>query len=517
MVFGVFKKAGKSLEQGMKKQTKTKKEITRNGTRKKGFIAAYALIAASLIVVLLTGLFVFVSGSHQKSLDGIYRQQALQFAESGVYFYKWYLAHNLDGKNSQQIKNFWESGVAYGLNETYQKEIVNEAGDPIGTYEINVSIPSPNSTIVTVESVGWTVQHPEIRRSIRVRFRRPSWSEYSVLGNDMLRFGSDTNIFGPVHSNSGIRFDGIANNLITSSVETYWDPDAHSIKPGVWTSQSNEEEIFLAGNDYPVAAVDFNGVTMDLALIRDEAISEGIFLDSQYEEENCRWRFGRHWCGGRFWCRICETETFSAVGHHITLRTDDKIEVRAVFDYQGNGFHEPKTYKIKSESDATIYDIPENGLIFVNSHAWVDGQIDTALVTIAAADLDLVDDKDIYINDNILYTNKDGQDVLGLIAEDDILIGLYSANDLEIDAAILAKSGKVGRDYYTQSQSNAFYKRDKITIFGSIATYQRYGFAWTDGTGYQIRNLYFDNNLLYTPPPFFPTGTTYELDLWEDL
>jgi len=501
----------------MKKQKEIKKKNIKKIDWKKGFIAAYALIASSIIVVLLTGLFVFVAGSHQRSMEGIYEQQALQFAESGVYFYKWYLAHNLDGKNSQQIKNFWESGVAYGLNETYEKEVTSEIGEVIGVYQLDVSIPSAYSTIVTVESVGWTADHPEIKRSVRVRFRRPSWSEFSVLGNDIMRFGSDTNIFGPVHSNNGIRFDGIANNLISSSVETYWDPDTNSVKPGVWTSESNEDEVFLAGYDFPLAAVDFNGVTTDLVLMRNEAQSSGIYLDDSYEEEDCRWRFGRHWCGGRFWCEICETETIEAEGYHIILRTDDTVEVRMVTDFQGDGIHEPKTYKIQKSSDPTVYDIPVNGLIFAKGHVWVEGQIDTALVSIVAADLDSSATKNIYINDNILYTNKDGQDIIGLVAENDVSIGLFSANDLEIDAAILAKDGRVGRDYYTDSHSQAFYKRDKITVFGSIATNQRYGFAWTDGTGYQIRNLYFDNNLLYTPPPFFPTGTTYEMDLWEDL
>ena len=116
-----------------------------------------------------------------------------------------------------------------------------------------------------------------------------------------------------------------------------------------------------------------------------------------------------------------------------------------------------------------------------------------------------------------MYSNKDGRDVIGLVAEKDVSEGLFSANDLEIDAALLAQKGRVGRDYYTESQSAAFYKRDRITVYGSIATNERYGFAWTDGTGYQIRNLYFDNNLLYYPPPYFPTGAVYELDLWEDL
>ncbi len=188
-----------------------------------------------------------------------------------------------------------------------------------------------------------------------------------------------------------------------------------------------------------------------------------------------------------------------------------------VTDYQGADIHDPKTYKIKKETDPVIFNMPSNGLAFFGSHVWVDGQIDSAELTIVAASLGSSNDENIYINDDILYTNKDGTDVIGLVAEGDISIGLYSSNDLEIDAALLAKNGRVGRDYYTESQSNAFFKRDSILVYGSIATNQRYGFAWTDGAGYQIRDIYFDNNLLYTPPPYFPTGNVYELDLWEDL
>jgi hypothetical protein len=29
--------------------------------------------------------------------------------------------------------------------------------------------------------------------------------------------------------------------------------------------------------------------------------------------------------------------------------------------------------------------------------------------------------------------------------------------------------------------------------------------------------LNFDNNLLYYPPPYFPTGTEYSIDLWDEL
>lgn len=484
---------------------------------KGGYISIYILIATSVAVTLLTGLVIFVTGVQKRSYNEMARNKALQIAESGVYYYQWYLAHNLDGKNVIQIRNFWE-GSPLGVDAPYEAEVAGFFDEAIGRYKLEVEPPDPDSTIVVLTSTGWTYRHPEIKKSVKVRFRRPSWSEYSVLGNDMLRFGEDTNIYGPVHSNNGIRFDGIANNLIMSAVEEYYDPDTKDYRPGVWTSQPDESAVFLAGKDFPVPSIDFNGVIVDLFHMEEEAQSGGLYFGGEsYQEENCRWKHGSSWCGGNFWCWVCASETVSIEGYHITLRPDDKMEVRYVEDYQGDSFHEPKTYKISKEGEPIIFDIPSSGLVFCADNVWVDGQIDTAKVTIVSAKLESSDDTSIYINDNILYTNRDGRDVIGLVAEKDISIGLFSANDLEIDAALLAQKGRVGRDYYTESQSNAFYKRDQITVYGSIATNERYGFAWTDGTGYQMRNLYFDNNLLYYPPPYFPTGNVYELDLWEDL
>ncbi len=469
-----------------------------------GFIAAYALVTAAVVTTLLTGLLVFVSVAQRRSSDEISRQQALQLAESGVYFYKWYLAHNLDGKNAQQIRNFWDSGTVYGTDSAYEVEISDNEGHPLGRYSLDVTIPSVDSTIATVESTGWTYQHPEIKRSVRVRFRRASWSEFSVLANDAMRFGEGTNVQGPIHSNGGIRFDGVANNQVSSSVASYVDPDTGIIRPGVWTSQADEDAVFLAGKKFPVPAIDFNGVTTDLSLIKSEASSDGLYFGGDtYTKTSCGWVHDHGWKWN------CQTQEEPVVGYHITLRTDDKIEKRLVYSSGAT------TFNISDESSAEILDIPSNGLIFIEDNVWVDGSIDTARVTIASANLESdAIETDIYINNDIKYTHTDGQEVLGLIAERDISIGLYSEDYLEIDAALLAQKGRVGRDHYT---STGYRWRDTITIYGSIATNYRYGFAWTDNTGYTNRNLIFDNNLLYTPPPFFPTGTTYDLDLWEDL
>jgi len=149
-------------------------------------------------------------------------------------------------------------------------------------------------------------------------------------------------------------------------------------------------------------------------------------------------------------------------------------------------------------------------VIFVEDDVWLSGQVDGRRVTVVAANMSgMGDDRTVHIPNDLLYTTYDGTDIVGVVGQDDVLIPLGSEEDLRVDAALIAQKGKVGREYYGDH-------RDTITVFGAIATNERYGFAYVDGTGYQIRNLYYDNNLLYYPPPFFPTGTQYVVDLWEE-
>jgi hypothetical protein len=55
-------------------------------------------------------------------------------------------------------------------------------------------------------------------------------------------------------------------------------------------------------------------------------------------------------------------------------------------------------------------------------------------------------------------------------------------------------------------------------LYGMIGTNQRYGYAYTDGSGYQNRDITYDANLLYGPPPSFPlTSDQYEILSWEEL
>ena len=135
-----------------------------------------------------------------------------------------------------------------------------------------------------------------------------------------------------------------------------------------------------------------------------------------------------------------------------------------------------------------------------------------------AANLISASVKSVYIGKDITYSHDDCSEVVGVIGQQDVEITRDSNNFLTIDAALIAQSGRVGRSNYTGP--NAI--RDTITVNGAIVSNQRYGFAWADAlgnhvSGYQHRNLYYDNNLLYCPPPYFPTGTSYLVDLWEEI
>jgi hypothetical protein len=176
--------------------------------------------------------------------------------------------------------------------------------------------------------------------------------------------------------------------------------------------------------------------------------------------------------------------------------------------------------------------IPANGLVFLEDRrVWVEGQINTARITIAASifSADPATQSQITVNNNLLYTNFDGQDTISLIAENNFNAGLSSADILTIDAAIVAQQGRAGRYFYPPA-CGATYARNTITLFGMIATAQRYGFSWTGAnnfqcadaswrsSGYCIRNINYDANLLYSPPPSFPlTSDQYSILSWQEI
>lgn len=478
---------------------------------KKGSATAYVLSIMTIVLFILTPMLQYISSSLRYSMHESSREEALQIAEAGMYWYKWYLSHHLAGKTAQQTKQFWSDECGGNAKKQYDAtEYIDPYGSGIGRYQIEIDCPTEYLTIVTVRSSAWTYKNTSLTRTVQARFRKPSWSEYAVLSNvetSFVRFGSDTEVFGPVHANGGIHFDGVAHNTITSSAETYYDSDTdvHAWRDGVWTSWNNEynstqnSNVFLGGKEYPVTPPkDFNGVTTDLSVIKDAAIASETYFDS------------------------------TSQGRRIILKPNGTFDMCIVNSYNGstNAIGNYKRWSSNGTCSSCSgqclrnFSIPQNGAIFVEDNIWLEGTVDGNRVTIAAADMSSSQERSIFVGyGDLRYTNYDGSDIIGVIGEKNVEVIGPSLNVLRIDGAFLAQTGRVGREHYTPAGCNGSCAviRDTITVYGAIATNLRYGFAWTDGTGYQHKNLYFDNNLLYYPPPYFPVGTDYFIDLWEEI
>lgn len=512
----------------------------RNGYRKSisGSALAYALVIMSAVAILLTSILGFISSQAKYSLQKQSQEEALRIAESGVHFYKWYLAHQLDARTNSQIDAFWSGGTALGQNSAYVADYKDPYGSTIGQYSITVTPPIPGSTIVYVQSEGWTSKYPALKRTLRVRLRRPSWSESAVLANDFMRFGVGTEVYGKIHSNGGIRFDGLAHNVVTSSLTSFDDPDHNGGNEfGVHTHVNPVDslppaavparlDVFEAGRTFPVATTDFNGVLGDLNTMKTEAqagrgkyfdtagVGRKIILKTDGTYDTCKVN------AADFSTVVppdTNTNTITNYNGVVTGAFGPRIGTNgnpcttaacctsATCGWINNAQH--NRGKCVSLSN---YAIVDNGVIFVENNLWLSGQINTKKITIVAANISSGPVASVFIPSNLTYTNYDGRDILGIIGQNNVEIPSDSSDVLRIDGALLAQQGRIGAEHYGNNKTS-------ITVNGALATNQRYGFAWTDGTGYTTRNLYYDNNLLYYPPPYFPTGTQYLLDLWEEL
>lgn len=475
-----------------------------------GSILAYILVIMFIVSIILTSMIGYIVSQLKFSFNRVYRAEAFQIAESGVNYYRWYLAHQTSGKTAQQLQDFWSNGHPLGVGTPYETDYAG-----LGKYKLEVTAPRVGSTIVVVKSTGWTDKDPNTKRIVQVRFRRPSWSEYTFLSNDFINFGDDAEVWGKVFSNKGIRFDGLAHNVVSSLLPSFNDPTwgGNKLQFGVHTTRNSADpdapssypwpegtiiparpDVFMGGRVFPAPQVSFTGVTTDLANMKNKAIDgNGKYFDG------------------------------TGLGRKIILKNDGTYDICTVKS-ANNQTHAISKYYKTDESGNTCdtcsgdclknYQIENNGIIFVENNIWVDGTVNNKRITVAAAKLSGGgNNADIYIgseDSNIRYAAYNCYNIIGLVAQRDIRVLGSCPNNYIIDAALLAQTGTVGIN------DNGFSGKNSLTFNGAIASYLEPYFQHGN-SGFAVRFYNFDNNLLYCPPPYFPTGTEYSIDLWEEL
>ncbi|MDP3970311.1 MAG: hypothetical protein Q8P90_01290 [bacterium] len=516
--------------------------------KEKGSIIIVVVVFGSVLLMSIGALVSLFLVQHNAIQRSIASERSFQIAEAGINRYRWFLSHNPSDDS--------------GLDTDY----VDPIDGSVGHYTVDIDPPAPGSTILEMTATGWTNDYPNLKRSIKVNFGKPSFTEFAFLSNSSAWFNAGEEVDGKVHSNGGIRIDGNVQSRVTTIKETYICGPNHGCDneehPGIWGT-GQDPTLW----DFPVAdGIDFDAIALDYYGIKAEANTDGVLLTAS-----------------------------DSFGYHIIFNLDGTFSVyevtslrNPVWGHDGiNWTYESNS--INSEELILEYEnvpIPSNGLIFVEDQTWVSGKVN-GRATVVAANTDTTSSEtyDIIIPQNIeYYPDNTSGSVLGLMAQEDILVPLYIGSDglgpsgectiekvlichqpgtsaeaslcvpsqaiqveghlvhgdyqgacvegtggsgefsedLVIEAAMLAQNGHVFRYYYYPPYYPQDTLHNLIRVYGTIITNKPWTWTWVNDefvvtSGFINSEITYDSNLYFNPPPFFPSQEEYEFISWEEV
>lgn len=457
-----------------------------------GYLLLLVLVFGSVFFTIISSFTVFIVTQSRLIAQRVEIETAGQIAEAGLNYYKWYLAH---------YPNDITNGT--GTPGPYIGVYNDPEGGSIGQYSLSLASTTYCGDLASIKvtSVGNTYNQPNIKKTLSARYARPTIADYSYILNSNVWVGADAQITGPYHSNGGIRFDGFNNSVVTSG-QSIWNCDSSfgcspsGSKNGVFTTTANPTTALF---DYPSAPINFAGVTVDLASIKNKAQN----------------------FGGKYFGPSGKS------GYYIIFKNNGTYEVNIVKgkENEPNGYAWGQQMNILNSTTLVgTYAInPLCPVIYVEDQVWLEGVVN-GKATLAVANVSSnTDNPSIILNDNITYANATSG--LLAIAEYDILIGLVVPDDMLLNGIFLAQTGHFGRNHYDTSMPNAwevYIKRNSLTLNGTIVSNGRAGTKWVNGSGvftsgFDNRFTSYDKNLVASPPPLIPnTSDNYTFSDWQD-
>ncbi len=468
----------------------------------RGYLMLLAIVFGAVFLMVFGALASFVLAQNRSEVQQFGMSKSFTIAEAGLEYYKWHLAH---------FPTDLQNGT--GQPGPYTVSYKDPEGSTTGAYTltINGNMSCNQITSVDITSVGTTNDVSNTSATIVAKYALPTVAQYSYVLNDSVWAGSDRVIYGPYHSNGGIRMDGTANSPVTSSLSSWtctssFGCNSNTNEPGVFGSGPNQNLW-----DYPTPQVDFTAIAANFATLKAVAQSSGLY-------------FARVSSG--------TSGVNAGKGYHLIFNSNGTVTVKKVTNETNNpsipvdnqSVNSPQAdyAQIASEQALGTYAIPSGcGLIYVEDNAWIEGVIPSQITVIAANTVTAGISPNIYLPNNITYSNPSGTSGLTAIAENDVLITPDSPQNMTINGVFVAQTGAFGRNYYGYSSCpNSYEPRGTLTIHGTTVSNKRTGTKWLNGcsngdAGYQTRIDAFDRQLSTNPPPFTPAiSTTYQFVEW---
>lgn len=364
---------------------------------------------------------------------------------------------------SQTAKEIARSGINLASSNLSRDKSWTPSSpyDYLGTNNLSISLVK-NSGIMTVTSVG---THEGESHTIEVKIELAIFSEFAYFSNiegNIWWTATDT-VWGPFHTNDDMQVQG------------------HPYFAGPSTSHGGAMKYYSnkSADDPTIIGTYSPGTTIEIP-------SDGI-TDLAGSASSNGYTFSGH------------SEVF--------------------LEFAGDSIR----YKYSSgDSYTTVLgsDLAPNGVIYVNNG-------DLRIQGTVKGKWSIGCNDDVFIDDDIVYydvpDHKDeydpSNDLLGIIAQDDVLItdNTANSNDVNIHAAIYCQEGSFGAENH---RSRA--KSGTINLIGGITQEKRGGvgtFSTKNGvkinkTGFKTKNYKYDSRLLHQVPPFFPSTNVFKILSW---
>jgi type II secretory pathway pseudopilin PulG len=428
-----------------------------------------AMIIVTMVGMILMSVIAVSTSNSLNDLNNAARQSrrssAFQAAEAGLddYISKLtedhsYYLHYVHPAESTRVSGATTvaGGSAWSGLATWTYPTHNQTWRSLSNgflYNLEITPPTIGSPNITIVVTGKAPNTNE-RRRLEAIVRTGSIADFQMVANRDIGFGSTATTTGKIYA--GIDEFGVAHNvdhLGNAWASVFAEGDVTSLSGTRLHSPAkmydkNTSPTIRSAVQSPII---FNTFTESMVDVKTAAGVSGLLLDDSTVHG---WRL-----------------QFTAAG---TIVVNKCTRVG--------------TYNLAQSAPTCVafstVPVPANGAIYVGQTAIVEGVVDGQVTVVSNAD--------IVIGNNTSYELA-GNDVLGLIAKNNVYVAQWSPNTLSINAALIAQTG----EWRSWTFSNV--KTGTFTHLGAAATNLGGGMSM-----FTTRVYTYDNNLLFLQPPFFP-------------
>jgi hypothetical protein len=445
--------------------------------REDGAALAFVILIIAVLALLGVTTIEIVRGESTRSAQQVTKGTSFQAAEAGIEDYiskivddRLYYVHYVHPAEATRREpggtdvpaGSDEVTWAYNLLWTYPNGFDNFKALPNGyEYSLQVFPPTDSTGQMRILAMGRKENSTTDTRVVETIIRPSSLADFYRVVDGDVSWGTGATTNGKIYANGDIDHDGIATASVYAEGEIDDEP----------TLQSGAKV-------YDQDDTNSNGVSDIRDQIKNPILFSN-FLTSFVDVERAAQAAGTRFTGSQAW--------------RITFNSNGTFDIRMCTETSGN----PIAGTAPTCGSATNHPVPSNGAIYTAESVVVTGTVN-GRVSVASND-------DVVVGGDIAYVQP-GDDVLGLIAKNDVIIAKYVPTTMTWTAGVLAQSG-TWKTYDNSGSHNTmnFYGSSATKLGGSL-------------TMFDVRNYNYDPRLIFLPPPWFPiVDDAYTVVLFREL